>query len=158
MAQEAQGQLQGRVLGSVRLKRPPGCPGLAQPVQSHHPGSPEHHISLAAKTSLPPGSYSKCRARSQALREASRIPWQFHQTQRFLVEHFHFSESAALGSVCLSAAMGLEVGTQGKAPGTCSCPGCVGSAREETCNGLPHVLASSPPACSLSVNREACPS
>lgn len=46
----------------------------AEPQQSHHPGSPEHRISLAAKTDLPPSSYSKCRAGSQAVREASRIP------------------------------------------------------------------------------------
>lgn len=105
MAQEALGAAARQSAGGHEAEdaRVPwlgtACP---EPQQSHHPGSPEHHISLAAKTNLPPSSYSKCRARSQAVREASRILQQFYQTQHFLVEHFHFSESAALESVCLS--------------------------------------------------------
>lgn len=75
---EHQGQLQGRVLGGHEAEDATRLPWLGtacpEPQQSHHPGGPEHHISLSAKTNLPPGSYSKCRAWSQAVREASRMP------------------------------------------------------------------------------------
>lgn len=73
-----QGQLQGRVVGDMRLKMPPRCPRLGQPIQSLSTAIPLGALSitflwLPGLTSLP-SSYSKCRAQSQAVRAASRIP------------------------------------------------------------------------------------
>lgn len=118
------GSCKAECWGDMRLKMPPDCPGLAQPVQSLSRAITLGALSIIflclPRLTFPLAATPNAGHGAKLSGKPAGCLSNFIKLIFFWGEHFHFSESAALECVCLSAAMKLKVGTQGKAPGTCT--------------------------------------